>query len=101
MVISPVKIWRRQKEVRELLGKTGIVLSWTYIYVPPMDFKKTAPYAVVLVEFANGRRAFGQLVEEDMEHISIGMRVRSILRKVRDVAREDVIAYGLKFQTVL
>ena len=100
MSVSPVKIWRRQKEVREQLGKKGKVISWTFIYAPPVDFKKTAPYGVVLVEFKKGDRAYGQLVETDMKDIKIGMRVVSILRKVRDVSSEDVIAYGLKFKPV-
>lgn len=98
MAISPVKIWRRQKEIRSLLHKKGKVLSWTFIYAPPEEFKKNAPYAVVLVAFENGERAFGQLVECDMDTIKIGMPVYSTLRKVREVSAEDIIAYGLKFK---
>lgn len=98
MTISPVKIWRRQKEIRELLNKKGTIISWTYIYAPPSDFKKYAPYAVALVEFENGEKAFGQLTETDIKKIKIGLPVISILRKVRDVSSEDVIAYGLKFK---
>ncbi len=98
MTISPVKIWRRQKEIRPFLHKKGRVVSWTYIYAPPEEFKKNAPYAVVLVVFKNGERAFGQLVECDKDDIKIGMPVYSTLRKVREVSAEDIIAYGLKFK---
>lgn len=98
MSISPVKIWRRQKEVRSLLGKKGKVLSWTIIYTPPVGFKKTAPYPVVMAELTSGERVFGQLVDCDKESIEIGMKVVSILRKVRESGEEDVIAYGLKFK---
>lgn len=98
MNISPVKIWRRQQDIRNLLGKKGKVVSWTAIYTPPAGFKKCAPYPVVLVEFASGMRAFGQLVDADMDNILIGMPVISTLRKVREGNQEDVIAYGLKFR---
>ena len=100
MMVSPVKIWRRQKEIRPFLHKKGKVVSWTYVYAPPEEFKKNAPYAVVLVMFEDGDKAFGQLVECDIENIKIGMSVYSTLRKVREVSAEDIIAYGLKFKTV-
>jgi uncharacterized OB-fold protein len=98
MNISPVKIWRRQQDVRLLLGKKGKVISWTVVYTPPVGFKKNAPYPVVLVEFSSGERAFGQLVDGDRDKIAIGMPVISTLRKVREGGSEDVIAYGLKFR---
>lgn len=100
MNISPVKVWRRQKEIRNLLNKKGKILSWTHIYTPPNGYKKVAPYAVVLVEFKDGERAFGQLVDCDTHKIKIGGKVISILRKVRDVESEDIIAYGLKFKSL-
>lgn len=100
MAISPVKIWRRQKEVRQLLGQSGVVISWTFINIPPLGFKKDAPYAVVLVEMDGGTRAFGQLVDGTAEGVKIGMRVRCVLRKVREVSGEDIIPYGLKFKTL-
>ena len=83
-----------------MLNRKGRVISWTYIYAPPVDFKKTAPYAVVLVEFKKGERAFGSLVDVEEKNITIGMKVVSVLRKVRDVLSDDVIAYGLKFACV-
>jgi uncharacterized OB-fold protein len=98
MAVSPVKIWRRQKEIRSLLHQRGNILSWTVIYAPSDEFKKNAPYTVVLVEFNNGDRAFGQLVECETDKVRIGMPVYSTLRKVREVSHEDVIAYGLKFK---
>lgn len=97
MNASPVKIWRRQQDIRSLLRKKGKVLTWTYIFTPPVGHKKNAPYPVILVEFTSGQRAFGQLVDCDKEHITIGMSVVSTLRKVREGGTEDVISYGLKF----
>ena len=99
-MISPVKIWRRQKEIRNLLGIKGVILTWTLIYVSGKDFKKYAPYPVVLVELENGKKAVGQLVDYDKKNLKMGERVISILRKVRESNSEDVIPYGLKFKPI-
>src|SRR3989344_333722 len=99
-MISPVKIWRRQKEVRNLLDKEGKILTWSLIYVSGKDFKKYAPYPVVLVEFENGKKAVGQLVDYDKNNLKMGEKVISILRKVRESNSEDVIPYGLKFKPI-
>ena len=97
-MISPVKIWRRQKEIRKILGKKGKVLVWTKIYTPGSDFKKYAPYPVVLVELKNKEKIYGQLVDYKDADLKIGGKVISILRKVRSSTKEGVIAYGVKFK---
>jgi len=97
-MISPVKIWRRQKEIRKVLGKKGKVLAWTKIYTPGSDFKKYAPYPVVLVELKNKEKIYGQLVDYKNADLKVGSEVISILRKVRSSTNEGVIAYGVKFK---
>ncbi len=97
-MISPVKVWRRQKKVRTLLGQVGHVLTYTKIVVPPQAQKTYAPYVVVLVEFESGERAMGQLVETD--EVAIGAKVQSTLRKVREPSDDGVIAYGMKFKAI-
>jgi len=96
-MISPVKIWRRQKEIRHLLGKSGRIITWTKILTPPPDFKKYAPYPVVMVKFTDGNKAFGQLVDYKEEDLKPGKKVRAVLRKIRQGTKDDVIAYGVKF----
>ncbi len=97
-MISPIKIWRRQKEIRKVLGKKGRVLIWTKIYTPGTDFKKYAPYPVVLVKLENNEKIYGQLVDYEEKDLKIGGKVISILRKVRSSTDEGVIAYGVKFK---
>lgn len=105
-MISPVKVWRRQKELREVLGRKGKILTWTKIHVSGSDFKSFAPYPVVLVEFRipskqkdpKIKRAFGQLVDWSEGDLKIGRQVVSVLRKVRKASKEGVIAYGIKFK---
>jgi hypothetical protein len=100
-MISPVKIWRRQKEIRKLIGKKGRVVAWTKIFTPGSDFKKYAPYPVVLVElFGNKEKIYGQLVDYEKEDLKTGSKVISILRKVRSSSEDGVIAYGVKFKPI-
>lgn len=99
-MISPVKIWRRQKEIRKMLGKKGRILAWTNIHTAGADFKKYAPYPVVLVEFENKERVYGQLVDWEKKDLGIGRKVISVLRKVRMPSKEGIITYGIKFKPV-
>ncbi|MEN9327470.1 MAG: hypothetical protein RI947_278 [Candidatus Parcubacteria bacterium] len=97
-MLSPVRIWRRQNVIRTILNRKGKVLTWTTIMVPGTDFKRYAPYTVILVEFENGERTTGPLVDSKDIQLVAGMPVVAILRKVRDTSAEDVIAYGIKFR---
>ena len=99
-MISPVKIWRRQKEIRKLLGRKGKVITWTKVLIAGKGFKKYAPYPVVLVKLDNQIKAYGQLVDWDDKDLVIGREVRGVLRKVREGSDEGIIAYGLKFKPV-
>ncbi len=99
-MISPVKIWRRQKEIRQLLGKKGTILTWTNIVVAAEEFKSYAPFGVALVKLEDGSRIFGPVVDAKPEQIKIGRRVMVTLRKVRKSDAEGVIAYGLKLKFI-
>lgn len=97
-MLSPVKLWRRQKEIRNKLNRLGKVISWTRIYVTSRRFRFQAPYYLVLVELINKERLIGQLVDERGKNVRIGMRVVSVLRRLRRGGKEGVIVYGLKFK---
>jgi uncharacterized protein len=97
-MISPVKLWRRQKYIPKLLGKTGKIVSWTIIRTPPKGFKQFAPYIVALVEFADGTKMSGQVADVKANKINFGMKVIAILRKIRESDNEGVIEYGIKFK---
>jgi len=97
-MISPVKIWRRQKEIRKILGKKGKVIAWTKIFVAGTDFKKYAPYPVILVEFEDKTKAIGSLVDYEEVDLKKEILVIATLRKVRESSKDGVIAYGIKFK---
>lgn len=95
-MISPVKVWRNQKNVAGKLGKTGKILSWTVIRVPPGDFIDQAPYPVVLVDLDGGERIQAQLVDSRDEHLRVGQPVRTVIRRVTRPDADGVIPYGIK-----
>ena len=99
-MISPVKIWRNQSEIRNLLGIEGSIVSWTKIIVPPAGFTSQAPYIVVLVKLATGRRLTAQLVDFDEDEVKIGLKIITVLRKTVEPEEESVIPYGIKCKPV-
>lgn len=97
---SPVKIWRNQKNVASGLGKTGTILSWTIIRVPPGDFMDQAPYVVVLANMDDGGCIEAQLVDVALDSISDGQRVQTIIRRVTKPDADGVIPYGIKVKLI-
>lgn len=97
---SPVKIWRKQKEVTELLGKKGEIISYSLIHIPPLGFMSQAPYPIVIVELENGKKRTGQLVDWTDKDLKIGIEVIAVLRRAREEDKEGVIPYGIKFKTL-
>lgn len=98
-MISPVKIWRNQKHIREHLGKVGEIVTYTFIRVPPDNFEAHAPYPVVLVKLPD-RNLMGQLVDFEPSDLKVGQKVKAVLRRVREPDAEGVIPYGIKFTPV-
>ncbi len=99
-MISPVKIWRRQKEIRSLLGKKGKIITWTVIHMAESEFKKFAPYPVAIVKLESGEKITAPIVDYEKEELQIGKKVKVILRKVRDGSAEDVLVYGIKLKPI-
>ena len=93
---SPVKIWRNQKKITNLLGKTGKIISWTIIRTPPAAFMDQAPYGVVLVDLDGGGRLAAQLVDWKPKHLKAGQRVATVVRRITSPNADGVIPYGIK-----
>lgn len=76
-------------------------MGWTVIRTPPTGFKQFAPYIAALIEFADGKRMTGQVVDIDVKSEGLnGARVKAVLRKVQEAGKEGVIPYGIKFRRV-
>lgn len=95
-MLSPVKIWRNQKKVAQLVGKTGKIVAFTLIRVPPAGFSDQAPYPVVVVELSDGKRICAQLVDWEDKHLRFGQRVVTVVRRSTRPNFDDVIPYGIK-----
>lgn len=99
-MLSPVKIWRNQKKVAVLIGKSGVLISWTVIRVPPTDFSDQAPYPVAIVELENKKRITAQLVDWTIDDLKFGRRVMTIVRRVMQPTAEGLIYYGIKVRPI-
>lgn len=97
-MISPVKIWRRQKQIRKLLNKTGKILTWTIIYIAGSEFKIYAPFPAVIAKLEDGEKVTAPLVDYEENDLKMGKKVKVILRKVREGDKEDVLVYGIKLR---
>ena len=77
--------------------RNGEVFTYTVIYDAPDCNNRIKPYAAVMVRTDDGVMITGQLVDVDLSAISIGMRVRAVLRKLDADGASGVIHYGFKF----
>lgn len=96
---SPVKLWRNQKKMRNLLGRVGVIETFTIIYQSPKGFENQAPYPVAIADFG-AKKMIGQLVDYETGEVKIGQKVRAVVRRMREDHKEGVIPYGIKFKPV-
>lgn len=93
---SPIKIWREHKNLRNYLGKTGKVLVWTKILVPPAGFEHQAPYIVGIIQFEDKEKLPLQIVDCEEQDLKVNQKVKVVIRKIGKVASDEVIEYGIK-----
>ena len=98
MITTPVKLWRRQKDVASLIGKEATLVQWTIIRTPPKSFIKEAPYPVVIVQLQTGKKMIGQLVDWQESDLVKGKKVVAVLRKLFPDSPESIITYTIKFK---
>jgi uncharacterized OB-fold protein len=98
MNVTPVKLWRRQKHTKTLIGKKGKLLLWTIIRVPARVFIPQAPYPVVIVKMKDGTKMVGQLVDWHEKDLVVGREIVAVLRRSRIEDTEEVLSYQIKFK---
>ncbi|MDR3075469.1 MAG: Zn-ribbon domain-containing OB-fold protein [Candidatus Methanoplasma sp.] len=81
--------------------KDGEVFSFSIIHDAPACNSFLKPYAVAMVKTGDGVLVEGQLVDVELDKISIGMPVRAVLRKLDEDGASGVIHYGFKFVPAL
>lgn len=75
---------------------SGTVITFTTIYSAPEGFDKMTPYVLAIVKLDEGPKLTAQIVCHPSE-AEIGMRVRSVFRKLGEDGPAGVIYYGTKF----
>lgn len=83
-----------------MLGREGVVVSWTIIRVPPAGFSTLAPYPVVIVDLVGDGRITAQLVDWTENDLVVGRRVRVVVRRISEPTTEGIIPYGIKVKPV-
>jgi len=78
------------------LSGFGCIKTYTIIHAAPGGFEDIAPYAIVIVELAEGPMVSGILV--DRVGIEIGKKVRTVFRKIFEDGKDGIIHYGFKFE---
>ena len=92
------KCGRNTKMEEKQLKGLGEIYSFTIIHTPPDGFKDVAPYAIAAVKFEEGPIVEGHLVNVKKDKIEIGMKVKTIFRKMITEGDEGLIYYHFKFE---
>lgn len=79
-----------------VLPDEGKVATFTVIHTGPEGFGDIQPYALGLVDLADGTRIMSQIVDVDPEKVEIGMPVKVEFRKIREEGESGVLMYGYK-----
>ena len=95
-MISPVKVWRNQKYVARMIGKIGVIVSWSIVRTPPADFGYQAPYIIAIVKLDDGQSICAQVADCQFSDVAFGKRVKTIVRRTIQADTNDVIPYGIK-----
>ncbi len=75
---------------------TGEVLTYTIVHSAAKDYAKHTPYILSIIRLDEGPSLTSQVIC-DPKDIHIGMKVRSVFRKLGEESEKGMIYYGTKF----
>ncbi len=99
-MLSPVKIWRNQKHIASRIGFIGKIISWSFIRVPPEGFSDQAPYPIAVVELEEGNKICSQIVDWQEGSLTVGQKVKTVVRRTIETTQDGVIPYGIKVKPI-
>ena len=82
------------------LGGEGEVVTYTVIHTAQQGFDMQVPYVMAIIKLKEGLKLTGQIVDCDPEEVKIGMKVRSVLRRISEDGAAGTIHYGYKFMPI-
>ena len=74
----------------------GTVVTYTVIQTAPDQFSSPGPYVLAIIRLDEGPQMTSQIVCDPAD-IRIGMRVKSIFRRIAADGESGIIHYGTKF----
>lgn len=80
------------------LNGAGEIVTYTVIHTAPEAFDKQTPYIMAIVKLDDGPSLTTQIVDCDPSEVEIGMRVKSVFRKIQEDGEAGLIHYGFKFK---
>ena len=78
------------------MRRTGKILTYTVIRVPPAPYKDESPFAVAIVEMDDGPRITTQVAAWKESELKVGQPVRLEFRKIQTDGEAGPIQYGYK-----
>lgn len=105
MKTSAVNNWRKTKLLKNYLGKTGKLLTWTTVSTAPTGFEYQSPYFAGIIEFDDKQslrsgdlksRMPIQIIDCKSEDLKINLRLKLVVRRLKKPGPSDVIDYGIK-----
>jgi len=90
-------ICRRVGKIEEYKFKgNGEVVTYTVIHTPAKGYDQQTHYNIAIIKLDEGTSLTGQVICDPKE-IQIGMKVRSVFRKLGEESERGMIYYGTKF----
>lgn len=93
---NPASIWRESKKLEQELGKIGKVVAITTIFSPPASYEHQVPYNVAIVQFEDSHRHACEVVDVAKDTFKIGLKVKTVIRRIGQSEPEELIEYGIK-----
>ncbi len=75
---------------------TGEVLTYSIVHSATKDFENQTPYILAIIKLDEGPRLTSQVICNPAE-VHIGMKVKSVFRKLGQESDKGMIYYGTKF----
>ncbi len=98
---NPSQVWRHHKTLNKYLNRTGKLLVWTKISVPPLGFEDFIPYISGIVEFENGEKMPAQIVDCEESSLKPNLKVVTVIRRGKKVNPSEIIEYIVKVRPAI
>ena len=77
----------------------GTIVTYTIIQTAPDQFSSHGPYVLAIIKLDEGPQMTTQIIC-DPKDAKIGMKVKSVFRKIATDGESGIIHYGTKFVPV-